>query len=46
MSLLDRPQAQALLADAIVQPDAVRACQEHLSQFLQRYLPLFYTSRG
>ena len=42
MSLLDHPQAQALLADAIVQPDSVRACQAHLTQFLQRYLPLFY----
>jgi SRSO17 transposase len=42
MSLLDRPQAQALLADAVVSPAAVRGCQEHLTQFLQRYLPLFY----
>ena len=42
MSLLDRPQAQALLADATLRPADVRACQEHLTQFLQRYLPLFY----
>lgn len=42
MSLLERPQAQALLADAVVSPAAVRGCQEHLTGFLQRYLPLFY----
>src|SRR5260370_38107611 len=42
MSLLDQPQAQALLADAVVSPAAVRGCQEHLTAFLQRYLPLFY----
>ena len=42
MSLLERPQAHALLADALVQPDDVRACQDHLTQFLKRYLPLFY----
>jgi SRSO17 transposase len=42
MSLLKHPQAQALLADAVVSPPAVRGCQEHLTAFLQRYLPLFY----
>lgn len=42
MSLLDRPQAQELLADAVLRPAAVRGCQEHLTAFLQRYLPLFY----
>ncbi len=41
MSLLERPQAQALLADAVVSPAAVRGCQEHLTTFLQRYLPRF-----
>src|SRR5438552_11878692 len=41
MSLLERPQAQELLADAVVSPAAVRGCQEHLTEFLQRYLPLF-----
>jgi SRSO17 transposase len=41
MSLLDQPQAQALLADAVVRPAAVRGCQEHLAEFLRRYLPLF-----
>jgi SRSO17 transposase len=42
MSLLEQPQAQALLADAVVRPAEVRSCQEHLTAFLQRYLPLFY----
>jgi SRSO17 transposase len=42
MSLLEHPQAQELLADAVVSAAAVRHCQEHLTQFLQRYLPLFY----
>ncbi len=41
-SLLQHPEAQALLADATVTTAAVRHCQEHLTQFLQRYLPLFY----
>jgi hypothetical protein len=42
MSLPDEPQAQALLDDAVLSPAAVRGCQEHLTAFLQRYLPLFY----
>src|SRR5437879_13142776 len=42
LSLLQRPEAQALLDDATVTAAAVRHCQEHLTQFLQRYLPLFY----
>jgi SRSO17 transposase len=42
MTLLERPQAQELLADAVVSPAAVRGCQEHVTEFLQRYLPLFY----
>ncbi len=42
MSLLDRPDARALLEDATVTPADVRACQEHLTDFLKRYLPLFY----
>ena len=41
-SLLKRPEAQALLRDATLTAAAVRHCQEHLTQFLQRYLPLFY----
>jgi len=42
MSLLEHPRAQALLADAVVSPAAVRGCQEQLTGFLQRYLPRFY----
>ncbi len=42
MSLLDHPDAQALLADAEVDPDDLRGCRAHLTRFLRRYLPLFY----
>src|SRR6187402_2111365 len=42
MSLLDHPDAQALLADAAVTPDQVRGCQGRLTAFLERYLPRFY----
>jgi SRSO17 transposase len=42
MSLLDHPDAQALLADAAVTPDQVRGCQDRLTAFLGRYLPRFY----
>lgn len=42
MSLLDHPEAQALLNDATVTPDAVRGCSDRLTGFLQRYLPRFY----
>jgi SRSO17 transposase len=41
-SLLQQPEAQALLAEATLSAAAVSHCQEHLTQFLQRYLPLFY----
>ena len=42
MSLLDHPEAQALLADAVLTPDAVRGCKDRLTVFLERYLPRFY----
>jgi SRSO17 transposase len=42
MSLLDHPEAQALLEDAVVTPDAVRGRADRLTAFLQRYLPRFY----
>jgi SRSO17 transposase len=42
MSLLDHPEAHALLADAAVTPDQVRGCQDRLTAFLERYLPCFY----
>ncbi|HEX8200157.1 MAG TPA: IS701 family transposase [Isosphaeraceae bacterium] len=42
MSLLDHPDAQALLADATVTTEVVRGCRERMTRFLKRYLPLFY----
>jgi SRSO17 transposase len=42
MSLLDQPEARALLKDATIRPADVQACQDHLTGFLKRYLPLFY----
>jgi SRSO17 transposase len=42
MSLLEHPEAQALLADTILTPEQVRGCRDHLTGFLQRYLPCFY----
>jgi SRSO17 transposase len=44
MSLLDHPDAQALLADAVVMPEAVRERGDRLNDFLRRYLPRFYRS--
>jgi SRSO17 transposase len=42
MSLLEHPDAQALLADAEVSAAAVRSCGLRLEAFLHRYLPRFY----
>jgi SRSO17 transposase len=42
MSLLEDPEAQALLADAEVSADDVRGCRDRIARFLKRYLPLFY----
>jgi hypothetical protein len=42
MSLLDHPEAQALLNDANVTPATVKGCADRLIEFLQRYLPKFY----
>src|SRR3954465_14583121 len=42
MSLLDHPDAQALLADSVLTPGQVRGCQNRLTAFLQRYLPRFH----
>ena len=39
MSLLDHPDAQAVLADAVLTPEAVQGCRDRLTQFLERYLP-------
>ncbi|MDG3005480.1 IS701 family transposase [Paludisphaera mucosa] len=41
MSLLDHPDAQVLLADAVLTPEAVRGCEGRLAAFLGRYLPRF-----
>jgi SRSO17 transposase len=40
-SILDHPEAQALLDDAMLTPAAVRGCEHRLTQFVARYLPLF-----
>lgn len=42
MSLLDHPDAQPLLQDAVVQPQDLDSCTQHLQHFIQRYLPCFY----
>jgi SRSO17 transposase len=44
MTILEHPDAQALLADAILSADAVRSCAESLTEFAARYLPLFHRS--
>ena len=41
MSLLEHPEAQAILADAVLTPEAVRGCRDRLTAFLDRYLPRF-----
>ena len=42
MSLLEDPQAQALLAEAQVTAGQVRGSRRRLESFLERYVPLFY----
>jgi SRSO17 transposase len=42
MDILDHPHARALLRDAELPPDAVRACAGRLEDFARRYLPYFY----
>jgi SRSO17 transposase len=42
MSILDAPEAQTLLEDAMVERTDVLGCKRRLESFLQRYLPLFY----
>jgi SRSO17 transposase len=41
-SILEHPEAQALLDQAILSAAAVRGCESRLGRFVQRYLPLFY----
>ncbi|HEY4564926.1 MAG TPA: IS701 family transposase [Thermoanaerobaculia bacterium] len=41
-TVLEHPQAQALLEQATVAPATVARCGRDLTAFLERYLPLFY----
>src|ERR1700683_3263494 len=41
MNLLEHPEAQALLADAVIRPEQIRELDQRLEPFLQRYFPLF-----
>lgn len=41
-TILEHPAAQALLDQTIVDPATVNICSQHLTIFLQRYLPCFY----
>ena len=41
-SILEHPEAQALLDQATLSPAAVRGCESRLTRFMQRYLPVFY----
>lgn len=41
-SILEHPQAQALLEQATLSAAAVRGCEVRLTRFMQRYVPLFY----
>jgi SRSO17 transposase len=42
MSLLELPEAQALLRDAELSTAAVKGCEQRLTRYLHRYLPRFY----
>jgi SRSO17 transposase len=39
--LLEHPDAQALLADAVLTPEQIEDLASHIEPFLERYLPLF-----
>src|SRR5260370_237978 len=41
-SLLERPEAKALLAEACLSPESVKSSGVQLTSFLERYLPIFY----
>jgi SRSO17 transposase len=43
-SVLEHPQAQALLEQTVLSSQAISGCRRRLAGFLQRYLPLFYRS--
>jgi len=42
MTILEHPQAQTLLQDAVLDPADVASCARRLQRFVQRYLPCFY----
>src|SRR5262245_5335508 len=44
MTILEHPDAKALLADAALSADAVRSCADALTAFAGRYLPLLHRS--
>ena len=41
-TILEAPEAQALLAQTEVDPSTLQDCVPHLTAFVQRYLPFFY----
>jgi hypothetical protein len=41
-TILEHPEAQALLEQTDVAPETVNSCSRHLTAFIQRYLPSFY----
>jgi SRSO17 transposase len=41
MTLLEHPDAQALLEDAVLDPQQLEDCAAHIEPFLARYFPLF-----
>src|ERR1700674_2415390 len=41
-TILEHPEAQALLEQTDVAPETVNSCSRHLTAFIQRYLPCFY----
>lgn len=42
MSLLESPQAQALLDEAEITARDIQGCEERLADFVERFLPFFY----
>jgi SRSO17 transposase len=41
-TILEHPDAQALLEQTVVEPATVNSCARRLTAFIQRYLPFFY----
>jgi SRSO17 transposase len=42
ITILEHPEAQALLDQTEVKPNTVRRCYQHLNRFINRYLPFFF----